>query len=139
MNSMGRFLRRYFNGWWLPLAIGLANLTGLTILVFPIIGTSSTISFVFLAAVSLLLVGTTFSFFGLLGSALWSLASRRWLKLCSDVLMTCLYLGLVYLSISLLLAASMNVGEENFSYGAIVPIARSVFHPMSDVEMIAAI
>ena len=115
---VGRWLKRYFNSWWLPLLLSLVNLTVFMVLVFPLIGTSVEISFAFFAVLVVLLAGLAVSFLGLLGSALWSLIRRRWIKLFSDALMLCFFLGATYLSLSLLLGAAMNVGEENFSYRA---------------------
>ena len=115
---VGRWLKRYFNSWWLPLLLSLVNLTVLMVLVFPLIGTSGEISFAFFAVLIVLLAGLAISFLGLLGSLLWSLLRQRWIKLFSDALMLCFFLGAAYLSLSLLLAAAMNVGEENFSYRA---------------------
>lgn len=115
---VGRWLKRYFNSWWLPLLLSLVNLTVFMVLVFPLIGTSGEISFAFFAVLIVLLAGLAISFLGLLGSVLWSLLRQRWIKLFSDALMLCFFLGAAYLSLSLLLAAAMNVGEENFSYRA---------------------
>lgn len=118
MKGIRRFLKNYFSSWWLPLAVSLCNLTAFMVLFFPLVGTSADISFGFLVVLVVLLIGLFVSFFSLLCSALWSLLRQRWIKLISDTLMIFLFLSAVYLSISLLGAAAMDVGEENFSHRA---------------------
>lgn len=128
MKLVRRFLRRYFNSWWLPICVGLTNLVILLCMTFPRIGSSTATPYILLTLLKVMLILLAASFLGLVITTLWSLWRRRWIKLLSDILMLLLFSGAVYISLLLLFAESMKVGEENFSDRRSAPTLKAAKH-----------